>query len=710
MTRIYLSLHDAAKYEGIDYDSIKKRMYRNPDTYDIKKEPAPNGGKERVMVALTSLSVKAQRAYNADRDSLKVERNVEVSECESLPWYVDGDYASYIENNRSRYDEAIKLRNHILNYLKRVEEAAYSQKKGIACEFATTWNMSVENFYIKVRKYNEALLWAKKREQSDGQSYNYYTVLALCPEPRKKNKFPSLSEQMKAFITSKWFGKPLAQNQATVQMIYDLLQQEAQKQSWIIPSYDTVWRFVNLLMKKYSSEHYLAANGVREWKRNKMFKGRRDTGALLVNEIHVGDAHTFDCWVQVTRSNGRVNAIKPCLVGWLDVRSRALSGWVICDMPDQQIMKESIRRTIYPKTDPDVPFAGVPKYLQIDNGKEYTAESLTGRHRSVRVSFDGDTEGFYRSVGVQDDWRSLPYQPWTKAQIERFFRTVCNSFTRWLTSYVGTLTGSKTTSKIKKDVKKMLQTGNLLTLEDFSTSFEKWLREVYHVRPHGGLKEQGEQWKTPLEVYQNAERYELPAPPIEFFNFSTMKPEIASVATAGISRFNQQYWHPDLSSYVGEKVKILYNPDDIALMHVYDIETNEKICEAECQELLPYGRVNEKTLAKIAKHARIQNGQFRDVREQLADLQELYEEPLNLENEKVIVGPELKDGNPPVVSMPKDEKYRKEKAASRKKQEAAAGDYFRKKGEASLNRVEQEPDSYFQKLGEKWFEEQRNIQ
>jgi transposase InsO family protein len=661
----------------------------------------PNGGKDNVLVALSSLSVKAQRAYNA---SLAVTRqeNAEESDGPTPPWYVNGDYQAYIENNRDHYNKAIALCQQIKAYLEQIDDVPYSQKKPMAIAFAKKNGMSVENFYIKVRKYNEALKWAAIQEQKDGHSYYFYTALALCPEPREKNKFPSLSPQMKAFIKSKWFSKEFAQNQSTIQMLYELLEQEGEKKKWIIPTYDTVWRYVRWLMKTYNSEHYLAANGIREWKRNKMFKGRRDIKALAVNEVHMGDVHTFDCWVQITRPNGRVTAIKPCLAGWMDVRSHCLTGWVICDIPNQQIMKESLRRVIYEKANPAFPFRGVPKFLQIDNGKEYTAKDLTGRERSVRVSFDSDTEGFYRSIGIQDDWRSLPYQPWSKAEIERFFRTICDSFTRWLSSYVGSLTGSRTTSKIKKDVKKLLKSGALITLEEFSALFEKWLAERYHNRKHNGLKEQGETWKTPLEVYLNAERYEQPAPPMEYTIFSMMKADIATVRTTGISRFNQHYLAPELSAYIDQKVKIRYNPDDIATLHVYDIETNEKICEAVCQELLPYGAVSERTMAKVQKHVRMQNKQYSDVRANLRELLEAYgeEDAPILESDNVVIGPALKESEPDVVSLPRDEKYRKEKAAarqdrqngsdkisSRQKKPPIENDYYQKRAIAALEKL-----------------------
>ena len=39
----------------------------------------------------------------------------------------------------------------------------------------------------------------------------------------------------------------------------------------------------------------------------------------------------------------------------------------------------------------------------------------------------------------------------SKGQIERFFRTVCNKFTRWMKSYTGRLIASLSRTKVYKD-------------------------------------------------------------------------------------------------------------------------------------------------------------------------------------------------------------------------------------------------------------------
>lgn len=180
-------------------------------------------------------------------------------------------------------------------------------------------------------------------------------------------------------------------------------------------------------------------------------------------------------------------------------------GDVLCKDANSDILKQSLLKMMYSEP------GGIPEYLYIDNGKDYTAKTMTGRDRNDRsgMDFDDTTKGFYKSIGIKDDHRALPYEPWSKGQIERFFRTVCNRFTKWFKSYTGTLTGSKTSDKVTKDIKRMCENGELLTMEEFYEEWHKWLTEVYMHTEHGGLKKAKETHKTPYDCFMNEEEYRL---------------------------------------------------------------------------------------------------------------------------------------------------------------------------------------------------------
>lgn len=88
-------------------------------------------------------------------------------------------------------------------------------------------------------------------------------------------------------------------------------------------------------------------------------------------------------------------------------------------------------------------------------------------------------------MGIEDEHISMPYEPWTKGQIERSFGTAIEKFSKKFASYTGTLTGSKTDAKVPKEIKKMAEQGKLLTMEEFYEEWKKYKEkyikeEVYH--------------------------------------------------------------------------------------------------------------------------------------------------------------------------------------------------------------------------------------
>lgn len=415
----------------------------------------------------------------------------------------------------------------------------------------------------------------------------------------------------------------------------------------------------------------------------------------MVLDVLQGDVHSFDCWVSVKRPNGKLQAIRPALVAWLDMRSRALVGWAIGENPDSQIIKKSLINAIYPKKNELLPY-GLPKYLLIDNGKEYTAETLTGRPRTMRVSLDSDIKGFYKSIGIEDDMRSLPYQPWSKAQIERLFGTVCNKFSKREKSYTGTLTGASTSAKVKKDIKKMLENGELKTIEQFSKDFETWVVEKYHTRVHSGLKEQNEEIPIPIEVFNEAERYFKAAPPLEYAISLLMKSEERSVTGMGIKITRDgksiYYQSPDLEKYIGKRVDIRYHPDDITTIFVYSKE-GKKVCEAVSYELLQIApKLSQKA---FEEHNKDQKRHLRSQNETIKYRQMTYEERQQREKNlienagKKVVTPELSEEKQKITAIPDDKQYKdevKEKAKVPKKQQH--NEYYEKQAAKALAAIE----------------------
>lgn len=110
MADTYVTLNEAAELESIGYDTMKKRIHRNPEKFLITKEQRETGGKEMTMVAISSLSKKARTAWK-EREKLKAVAEAPVQEAdqaEDTPWYVEEDIDWYIENHKNEWYKATR--------------------------------------------------------------------------------------------------------------------------------------------------------------------------------------------------------------------------------------------------------------------------------------------------------------------------------------------------------------------------------------------------------------------------------------------------------------------------------------------------------------------------------------------------------------------------------------------------------------------------
>ena len=680
MQETYITLDEAARFEGITYKGLTSRISRSPAQYKTRTEAREGGGKELVLLSTASLTQKGRRAYRAHIRAMAEGTEPETA---SAPWYVEADLNGYLEEHRAQYCKAAELAREIQGFLNYTGE----DRTGHAEALAARLGVSVGTLYRHGQSVMEASAWAMKLEQADGHSRDYFRTLALCRKPRERSTFPSLTAEQRAAIENIWFDPEFAANLHTSEALYTALTARAERQGWeSLPSLKTVQRYVKHLMSRpgVESAHYLAANGVREWKNAKMLKGRRNTSALQVMEIVVGDEHTFDCWVQWTAPNGKVKAVRPVLVGWQEQRSRSIVGDVICVKPNSQTLKESLVKMLYT--------AGVPHALLIDNGKDYTSEEMTGQSRRDRViefDFDPETEGFYQSIGIEDVRRALPYQPWVKS-IERFFGTVCDQFSKWFASYTGTLTGSKTYAKRRKDVPGMLERGELLTLEEFFERWTYWKENVYHARKHSGLTRLKEKWNTPAALFENGERYEKAVPPREYAAMLLMKSERAKVTTTGIQKHSRLYADEALGLYEGQWVNVKWDIDNPTKLYVYALD-GSKICEAHDAELLTMGRYADDE--QISEHAAKQKRQYRTVREKLEELRTPYEDreaPAGTRPSAAVGGLDLSiKGERPekLVTLPTSRTFRAEAEDQRKKKQQRDNQFLNEKAGDALARL-----------------------
>lgn len=348
MPDVFITLEEAAAFESVSYKTLTQRIYRNPQQYKTKSQAREGGGKDQVLISTSSLSAKARKAWRAAQKVEGSEVIIDKRAQEAVPWYVTADLNQYTEANKKRFYEAVELAARVQDFI----DYDGPDRTGYAERYALGLGISPQSLYRYMKNVLEANAWALKLEKEDGKSRDYFRALALCRKPKETGTFPSLTDEQKAIIENIWFDKRFAANLGTIEMLYERFELEAERREWEeYPSIKTVARYIKFLMGQRGAEsaRFLAANGTREWKNKRMMKGKRDATSLRVMEYVVGDEHTFDFWVQWTAPNGKIKAVRPKLVAWLDMRSRAIIGDVACVNANSQTLKESLVKMIYGK-------------------------------------------------------------------------------------------------------------------------------------------------------------------------------------------------------------------------------------------------------------------------------------------------------------------------------------------------------------------------
>ena len=317
MPDVFITLEEAAAFESVSYKTLTQRIYRNPQQYKTKSQAREGGGKDQVLISTSSLSAKARKAWRAAQKVEGSEVIIDKRAQEAVPWYVTADLNQYTEANKKRFYEAVELAARVQDFI----DYDGSDRTGYAERYALGLGISPQSLYRYMKNVLEANAWALKLEKEDGKSRDYFRALALCRKPKETGTFPSLTDEQKAIIENIWFDKRFAANLGTIEMLYERFELEAERREWEeYPSIKTVARYIKFLMGQRGAEsaRFLAANGTREWKNKRMMKGKRDATSLQVMEYVVGDEHTFDFWVQWTAPNGKIKAVRPKLVAWLD--------------------------------------------------------------------------------------------------------------------------------------------------------------------------------------------------------------------------------------------------------------------------------------------------------------------------------------------------------------------------------------------------------
>ena len=216
MDGAYVTLGEAAELEGIQYNTLIQKIKREPEVYSTKKQKNENGGRDQVMVAVSSLSKKAMAAWK-EREKLKgladaPEQEQEDKQGMEAPWYVDTDIDWYMEAHKEEWYKAMELGNIVREFISFDEKGKTEHAEAFARE---RLGKGSRTLYRYVKAYMEAGAWAERLHKQDGGNYGFFRVLCLCRKPKEAGTFPSFTPQVRQAIKNIWYHPDFAANQGT---------------------------------------------------------------------------------------------------------------------------------------------------------------------------------------------------------------------------------------------------------------------------------------------------------------------------------------------------------------------------------------------------------------------------------------------------------------------------------------------------------------
>ena len=176
MPDVFITLEEAAAFEGITYEAMKKRVQRSPEQHNVKSQAREGGGKDQVLISTSSLSAKARKAWRAVQKVEGSEVIIDKRAQEAVPWYVTADLNQYTEANKKRFYEAVELAARVQDFI----DYDGPDRTGYAERYALGLGISPQSLYRYMKNVLEANAWALKLEKEDGKSRDYFRALALC--------------------------------------------------------------------------------------------------------------------------------------------------------------------------------------------------------------------------------------------------------------------------------------------------------------------------------------------------------------------------------------------------------------------------------------------------------------------------------------------------------------------------------------------------
>ncbi|MEM1425789.1 MAG: Mu transposase C-terminal domain-containing protein, partial [Cyanobacteria bacterium P01_H01_bin.130] len=221
---------------------------------------------------------------------------------------------------------------------------------------------------------------------------------------------------------------------------------------------------------------------------------------------------------------------------------------------------------------------GVPAVVKTDNGKDFVSLHVT------RVLAD---------LGVEHRV-CVPFQPWQKPHIERFFRTFSHGVLELLPGFAGHNVAERMAIRDRAEFGERLfkrdsvvEFGEKLSADEFQEFCDRWVEGVYLHEPHWGLDGVSPwvKWSSfdgRLRVISDVRALDVLLAP-------TSGNGVRRVGKQGVRVEGVTFVSPLLVDRVGERVQVRFDPADLGVVFIFDL-MGVFVCEAVCPERLGISR------------------------------------------------------------------------------------------------------------------------
>ncbi|HET7348413.1 MAG TPA: transposase family protein, partial [Acidobacteriaceae bacterium] len=325
-----------------------------------------------------------------------------------------------------------------------------------------------------------------------------------------------------------------------------------------LPCLRSIERFLTR-WKRENAQVFTAVANPDAWKNRYMVAhGRADEDVVRLNQRWEFDSTMAD----VMLTDGR-----HVIVQIVDVWSRRRM-FQVSKSSSAEAICQTMRRCLMQW--------GVPEQVKLDNGQDYVS------HRMQRVfdSLDCDVH------------LSAPFSPWQKPHVESGFKTFSHDLLEMLPGYSGHSVADAQELRARHSFADRLMQKNAVVeikldsaaLQEFC---DRWTRDVYEHEPRSGLDgmtvfQRLASWRGEVRRITDERTLDL---------LLAEAPDGhggRTVGKKGIRVDGLLYIAPELGAFAGERVRVLYDPDDVGRIVVY--HDDQFVCVAKCPEVLGVSR------------------------------------------------------------------------------------------------------------------------